>query len=216
MFSKFKNSRFMLWLSAYLRKDIDVLDFDVSYLKTAIRSGIGIFLWWSVPAGLFVYGAREFKEYLPHAYFEAAISEGIGPRLWNVLGSLGLVLFGLLLLFPRSKFLGKSAHHVLSNTFAIGGLTFGLAMGRLIFGLANESINMEAWRLWLAGAGTFVLVVQVIFLKFSLWVMGCLAKPDQNGERTLLWNVQKVRLPLRFVVFSILAAVPTVALMLEK
>ena len=82
MFSKFKNSRFMLWLSAYLRKDIDALDFDVSYLKTAIRSGIGMFLWWSVPAGLFVYGAREFKEYLPHAYFEAAISEGIGPRLW--------------------------------------------------------------------------------------------------------------------------------------
>jgi hypothetical protein len=101
----------------------------------------------------------------------AAISEGIGPHLWNVVGTLGLVLVGFFLLFPRSQFIARSAHQVLINTYAIGGLSFGLLFGQLSTALASAAANVALWKAWLMGAGGVFLAFQALALNFSLWYL---------------------------------------------
>lgn len=202
-------------MSEYLSEDIKHLNFSKKSFVSAIKDGAKIFSWWSLPAACFVYFARGFSENVPIAYFELAISEGIGPHLWNVIGALGLVLTGLLLLFPNSRALAKAAYQVLSNTFAMGGLTFGLVVGKLIFGMAHESVSMDAWHLWLVGLGSVLLTVQVLYLNFALWCLACIARPSKDGDCAANRGIRQVRWPLRLLAFICLTVVPIGTLMLE-
>ncbi|WP_200182646.1 hypothetical protein [Ectothiorhodospira mobilis] len=168
-----------------------------------------------MPSFVIVWLVDRYRENLPSSYLEAAISEGIGPHLWNVIGTLALFLVGLALLFPRSKFIAKSAHQVLINTYAIGGLSFGLLFGQLATALVSASANVEAWKTWLMGVGSAFLAIQVLLLNFSLWYLGHLMASREQDDG-FLHRVEQVDLPLRVVAFALFSALPVALLFMEK
>jgi hypothetical protein len=177
-----------------------------------VKNGAATFLWWAVPAMIFVLCTHIFKEKLPSAYLEKAISEGIGPHLWNVIGALALTLVGLSFLFPRSEFIAKSASQVLINTYAIGGLSFGLLFGQVI--TSFFSLNMEQWKMWLTGLGVIFFAVQIILLNFSLWYMAFLMSSREQASG-FLHTLEKSSFSLRILAFFIFSVLPILLLMLE-
>ena len=168
---------------------------------------------WAI-AFSFVLAVDRFHEHVPSVYLQAAISEGIGPHLWNVIGTLGLVLFGLALLFPRVHFIARSAHQVLINTFAIGGLSFGLLFGQLATALVSATANIATWKAWLIGAGGLFLAIQVLALNFSLWYFSQLMASREEADH-FLHQVERVALRLRVAAFLVISVTPLVLLFME-
>lgn len=64
---------------------------------------------------------------------------------------LGLVLFGLAVLFPNIKFIATGAYQVLINTYGMGGLAIGLLIGKIGAQLPSSLSKLELWKAWLAG-----------------------------------------------------------------
>jgi hypothetical protein len=172
-------------LRAYLQIQLQPFDRGALWSPQILKKGSSVIACWAIPAFVIVCLVDRYREYLPSAYLEAAISEGIGPHLWNVIGTLALVLVGLAFLFPRSKLVAISAYQVLINTHAIGGLSFGLLFGQLATALVSASANVAAWKAWLMGAGSVFLATQALLLNFSLWYLGWAFNGFTRAKRRL-------------------------------
>lgn len=199
----------------YLLKQLQPFDKTALWHPNVVKESLLPLLGWASPAFLIVCLVARYREHVPSAYLEAAISEGIGPHLWNVVGTLGLVLVGFALLFPRSRFIAKSAYQVLINTYAIGGLSFGLLFGQLATALSSAATNVALWKAWLMGAGSIFLAVQALSLNFSLWYLGHLMASREASDG-FLHRVERVDLRLRVIGFFFLAVLPTTLLFMEK
>lgn len=156
---------------------------------------------------------RWLGNYRSVKYLDAAISEGIGPHLWNVVGAIGAVLFGLFLILPTQRWLAKAANSVLVNTYAIGALTFGLLLGQWFY--AFQTANLERWQAWANAVGFGFLFLDVFVLNFSVWYLGYLSAPDRlnTGFASKLTSVD---LRLRFLAGSALGVLTICFLMAEK
>lgn len=55
-----------------------------------IKEALLIFFCWSIPAFIFVIWTNVF--YPENEFYQSAIREGIGPNLWNAIGSFGLFM----------------------------------------------------------------------------------------------------------------------------
>jgi len=202
-------------LREYLRTQLQPFDRAALWSSHVAKEGALVVFWWAAPSFLIVWLVADYREHVPSAYLEAAISEGIGPHLWNVIGTLGLVLVGFALLFPRSRFIARSAYQVLINTYAIGGLSFGLLFGQLATTLASATANVAAWKAWLMGAGSVFLAVQTLTLNFSLWYLGHLMASREASDG-FLHRFEGVALRLRIFAFLFLAVLPITLLFMEK
>lgn len=202
-------------LRTYLQAQLQPFDRRALWSPQILKEGRVVMFWWAMPAFVMVCLVDRYREYLPSTYLEAAISEGIGPHLWDVIGTLALVLVGLAFLFPRSRLIAKSAHQVLINTYAIGGLTFGLLLGQLATALVSASANVAAWKAWLMGVGGAFLAIQALLLNFSLWYLGHLmASREHDGS--FLHRVEQVAFRLRALAFTLFAVLPVTLLFTEK
>lgn len=199
----------------YLCTQLQPFDRAALWSSHVAKEGALVVCWWAAPSFLIVWLVARYREHVPSAYIEAAISEGIGPHLWNVVGTLGLVLVGFALLFPRSRFIARSAYQVLINTYAIGGLSFGLLFGQLATALASAAVNVASWKAWLMGTGGVFLAVQALALNFSLWYLGHLMASREASDG-FLHRVEGVALRLRVVAFLFLAVLPITLLFMEK
>lgn len=202
-------------LKTYLRMQLQPFDRAALWSPSIAKGGALVVFWWAAPSFSLVWLVAHYRENLPSAYLEAAISEGIGPHLWNVIGTLGLVLVGFALLFPRSRFIARGAYQVLINTYAIGGLSFGLLFGQLATVFASATANVAAWKAWLLGTGSIFLAFQVIVLNFSLWYLGHLMASREASDG-FLHRVERVDLRLRVFAFFLLALLPIALLFMEK
>jgi hypothetical protein len=200
-------------IRAYVLEQLALFDRTALWSSKVAKEGVLVAFWWAVPAFFLVCSVEKFHQKLPSTYLEAAISEGIGPHLWNVIGTLGLVLVGFALLFPKSKYVAKCAHQVLINTYAIGGLSFGLLFGQLATSIA--SANIEQWKLWLLGVGGVFLAIQLLLLNFSLWYLGHLMVSREFGS-DFLNRVERVHWRLRVFAAALIAGLPVVLLFAEK
>lgn len=146
-------------------------------------------------------------------YLDAAISEGIGPHLWNVVGAIGAVLFGLFLILPTQRWLAKAANNVLVNTYAMGALTFGLLFGQWFY--AFHTANLERWQAWANALGFGFLFLDVFFLNFSVCYLGYLSAPERlnTGFASKLASVD---LRLRLFAGAALGVMTVYFLMMEK
>lgn len=199
---------------SYFQAQLQPFDRKTLWSPKILKESL-VVLWWAVPAFVLVLMVDRYPKYLPSTYLDKAISEGIGPHLWNVIGTLGLFLVGLALLFPRSKFIAKSAHQVLINTYAMGGLSFGLVTGQLITEFVPASENIETWKAWLLGTEALFLVCQIILLNLSLWYLGHLMASREHDDG-FLHRVECVSLPLRLFGFSVVSLLPTALLFAMK
>lgn len=173
----------------YLSTQLEPFDRTVLWSPRVWKEGALVMLWWSLPSFLIVWLCSQHREYVPSKYIEAAISEGIGPHLWNVVGALGLLLVGFALLFPRSGFIARSAYQVLINAYAIGGLSLGLLSGQFATAMVSATDDVVSWKKWLIGAGWCFLVIQALVLNFSLWYLAHLM--DSRGTSDSFGSFEK-------------------------
>jgi len=200
-------------MKAYLQEQLKSFDRGALWSNEAASEGVKVVAGWAIPAFFFVLLVSHLASYRPVSYLEKAVAEGIGPHLWNVIGTLGLVLVAISLLLPGSRFLAKSAYQVLINTYAIGGLSFGLLFGQLAAAVATS--NTESWLKWVVGLGGLALAVQVLFLNFSLWYLGHLMASREKSDG-FLHRVEKVHLRGRVVAALIVGGIPAILLCMEK
>ncbi|CAJ9280058.1 Uncharacterised protein [Burkholderia pseudomallei] len=176
--------------------------------------GLRVAFWWAAPATVAVLFITHFKNRLPASYLEAAISDGIGPHIWNVVGMLGLVLFGLALLFPKIKFIATGAYQVLINTYGMGGLAIGLLIGKIGAQLPSSLSKIELWKAWLAGTGIALLMLELFVLNFSLWCFASLMRSTKEDDG-FLRHVASIDLRLRLFAFILLSILPPVVFLVR-
>lgn len=197
----------MSLFKSFLKNEFEHFDRGALWSPAAAREGVLVFLCWALPAIALALVVDHYSSYLPQNYLKAAISEGIGPHLWNVIAIAGLSLVGLAFLFPRSRIVTRSAYQVLINTYAIGGLTFGLLIGQVPKMLFFDSDQVEILELWLTGTGYLILILQALMLNFSLWYLGNLMIRKDDGN-SFIDQVTRLDIRLRIFGFCLFTAQP--------
>ena len=177
--------------------------------------GLRVAFWWAAPATVAVLFITHFKNRLPASYLEAAISDGIGPHIWNVVGVLGLALFGLAVLFPKIEFIATGAYQVLINTYGMGGLAIGLLIGKIGAQLPSSLSKLELWKAWLAGTGIGLLMLELFVLNFSLWCFASLMRSTKEGDG-FLRRAASIDLRLRLFAFILLSILPPVVFLVRE
>ena len=133
-----------------------------------------IFASWAIPAFMFVVLVSFLETSRDVSYYQDAISQGVGPKLWNVMGAFGFALFFVSLVFPKIRCFAIAAKQVLLNVFAIGALTFGLLFGQFICLIPELDKYFDGWQFYFFGPVIVVLLVAVALLNLATWYMSYL------------------------------------------
>ncbi|MCO1336927.1 hypothetical protein MO867_21605 [Microbulbifer sp. OS29] len=162
----------------------------------SLKEAIVIFLAWTAPAFLFVLWANRF--YPEVEFYQAAIREGIGPNLWNVIGAFGFISFSVAVMFPQFSTPSLVSRHILSNTYAIGCLTFGLLLGQWFGFLSTDGLVW--WQRGLFGVTSGFLLAIVLMLNLFVWYLGFLLTGDSGKKSSFLRKMEQlhglIRIPL--------------------
>lgn len=164
----------------YLRGELERFSLDDFYIKSEIKNSLFIFLWWSIPALAFVVLVKYFGSFRATEYYGKAISEGIGPALWNVMGSFGIAFLGLSIIFKRSTWFSIAANKILMNVYSIGCLTFGLIFGQFICLLPELDNYLQGWRLFLFAPTISILLLALVIINLCIWCLSCFSKRDSS------------------------------------
>lgn len=162
--------------------------------KDHLLEGIRIFLSWAIPAFIFVAWVNRFEP--ENVFYQKAITEGIGPNLWNVMGSFGCIAFGVSLFFPSCKKLTLIGRHILSNTYSMGCLTFGLLFGQWCYIPLD---NLVWWQQGLFGIVSVLLLGVVVALNYLIWYLYFLLQ-ENEFEPNFLSKVSNMRRIARCVI----------------
>ncbi|MCA8157757.1 hypothetical protein [Burkholderia contaminans] len=196
-------------LLSYIKEQLTPFEHSTVCPPLVFVEGVTIVFWWAAPAMVAVWLITYFKRHLPLNYLDAAISDGIGPHLWNIVSMLGLALFGLAVLLPRCKFIANSAYQVLVNTYAMGGLAIGLLVGQVTTQLPSALSKLALWKAWLSGTGIALVMLGLFALNFSLWCLASLMR-TAAGHDGFLRRIERIDLRLRFLAFVLLSILPTI------
>lgn len=200
---------------AYLQAQLQHFDRGALWSPKMLQEGGRALASWAVPGFVLVCLAQLLREHLPSAYLAEAIAEGIGPHLWNLVGTLALVLFGAACLFPRSRWFAERARQVLVNTHAMGALTLGLLLGQLVMAFPAAAADIPAWKAWLMGGHAALLVATALLLNFALWYLGDLVASRERGDG-FLHRMEKVAVRIRLLACAMFAVLPVAFLLMEK
>ena len=201
-------------LKKYLKDQFNSFDkifftYNIKFKKSLIDS-----LYWLVPAFLFVILTKNKIDYLPNKYFEKAISEGIGPTLWNVIGAMGLFFLGLLFLFPSVYFFAKATQRLLENAYSIGLLSLGLIVGEIFFWFPNIISNYSHSKNIIIATIIIILIIVIYLMNYSLYYVGQLLE-ERNNEIDFRNLVKKLELRIRIIFFVFFSIFPCVFLISE-
>lgn len=198
----------------YMRSQLSCFRKESLWSARDINEGMLIIFCWAIPAFLIVCLVEYFHDYLPANYLKAAVSEGIGPHLWNVIGVISFVFVGFAILLPRSKFIARCAYHLLVNTYAIRGLSLGLLTGQLLIYSDPVVGSVDLWKAWIISTGLILLVALAFLLNFSFWYLGVLMN-SQGKSGGFLHCMESVDLWIRVFAFIFLSILSTVFLFME-
>ena len=161
--------------------------------EVAHKEAILTFVLWFVSALFYVVAVKRISSFRSVYYFEEAISQGIGPVLWNVIGVLGMSMFSLAVMMPNVKAFSVAAKHVLENVFVVGALTLGLLTGQLVNLAPGLEANFEEWKLFLLVPIIIVILGLGIFFDFMIWYFSQLV----SWQGAFMLKLQKVSWMLR-------------------
>ncbi|WP_143283111.1 hypothetical protein [Burkholderia pseudomallei] len=165
----------------YLKAQLAPLNRSFFWSAIVPIEGLRVAFWWASPATVAVLFITHFKNRLPASYLEAAISDGIGPHIWNVVGMLGLALFGLAVLFPKIEFIATGAYQVLINTYGMGGLAIGLLIGKIGGSAAVFTVKTRAVEGLARRHGHRSTYARAVHAQFFTLVLGKLDAIDEGG-----------------------------------
>lgn len=136
-------------LRNYLRQHIDGIQHVHMLSWSRSFTALSEFLLWVVPSVAFVLAVSWLESFRSAEYLQAAIQQGIGPELWNVIGCFGFSLLGAALLLPRMQQLARAANFALTTAFGIGAMTYGLLIGKAIVAISAPTV--QTWQAWFWG-----------------------------------------------------------------
>lgn len=174
-------------MNKMLSKNLDLFEkSDVVPGKEAWKAII-VFLVWALPAFLFVVWATKF--YPQNELFQSAIKEGIGPNLWNIIGMFGLFSFGIALSLSNFSILALMAKQILTTTYGIGCLTFGLLVGQWYF---LPLSGLTWWQQGLFGVTSVLLFVILFLYNLVVWYLCFLLQSSRNRSSNFLVKFKKL------------------------
>lgn len=179
--------------------------------KKEIKEAILVFSAWSIPAFVFVLWANRY--YPDVEFYQIAISEGLGPNLWNAIGSFGLFTFGVAVIFSKFMFPATVARQILSNTYAIGCLTFGLLVGQWALLITNEGLIW--WHRGLFGVTSSFLLVIVFAYNLIVWYLHYLIKNEEDYKSAFLCKLEQMHWLWRALIGLFVALTITVIFLSE-
>ncbi|MFK0376693.1 hypothetical protein [Pandoraea sp. NPDC090278] len=201
--------------SNYMRSQVSVLAGGASVPREVLMQGVRAGLEWAVPSFFAVIGIACFGEHLPSHYLNGAVSEGIGPALWNVVGTFGTVLFGFGLMFPGVRCMTSAARGALNGTYGIGNLMFGLLAGLLVTSFPEAAAKVEFWRALAMAVGGILLLSLALALNFAVWCLGAMMAPN-DGDGAFLRRVKRMHWLSRLILSLLFIATPLLFLLAEK
>lgn len=161
-----------------------------------------IFFAWAIPAFIFVLWANTF--YPDTEFYKAAINEGIGPNLWNAIGSFGVFSFGVAMMLSPFHIPSIITIKILSNTYAIGCLTFGLLVGQWCL-LPFEELVW--WQQGLFGVTSVLLLLVVLIYNFIVWYLSFLIQNTPEKKSNFLIKLEQMHLIWRVLFGLFISAI---------
>jgi len=199
----------------YMRAQVSVLTEGASAPREILIQGGRVGLAWAVPSFLAVIGIACFGEHLPSQYLNDAVSQGIGPTLWNVVGVLGTALFGFGVMFPDVRWVINGAREVLVSTYGIGSLMFGLLAGLLVTSFPEVAAKVEIGRALAMGLSGIISLSTAWMLNFAVWCLGAsMVQSDREGA--FLQRVKRMHWLSRQTLSWLFIATPLLFLLAEK
>lgn len=186
----------------FFLEKLDIFDRSDFSLGRQVWEPIYIFCMWAVPAFTFVLWANTY--YPEVEFYKSAITEGIGPNLWNAIGSFGLFAFGIAVIFSSFKIPSIIAKQILSNTYAIGCLTFGLLVGQWCLLPFSQ---LDWWQQGLFGVTSVFLLFIVFVYNFIVWYLSFLILNTQHQKSAFLNKLDKLHWFWRVGLGSFIAVV---------
>lgn len=179
-------------IKIFLERHFGHFRMDDFWSKSSINAGLVTSLAWAAVASMVVFACQAWPESPYFSYIRAATPEAIGPHLWNVIGTVAAMAFGLVLLFPRVARFARFADYLFLTTFGIGTLMFGVLLGEF-FSTEPSGSHSVLLRMGLY-AGVSILLMICFAFNFALWFAASLlsdssrhAKLVQKWLQTALW-----------------------------
>lgn len=165
-------------LKVYLGKQLGIFNKSDFAIGRDWKGAVSTFLYWAVPAFLTVYFVDMLGEVRSVEYYNKAISQGIGPILWNFIAVMGFAMFGVAFIFNKIRLFSAVAHQLLINVYAIGALTFGLLLGQFIVLAPELKVNIATWKLFFIFPITAFSFVFILFLNAVIWYISHLSRAN--------------------------------------
>lgn len=196
----------MISMKRYLSEEFSIFDTNDFLPREQIGGAIKVLSAWAVPAFIFVLWA---DTYYPNVeFYKNAITEGIGPNLWNAIGSFGLFSFGIALAFSPLKTPSLFATQLLSNTYAIGCLTFGLLVGQWCLLPFSELVW---WQQGLFGVTSVFLLLLVFVYNLFVWYLSFLIHNSRIDKSKFLGKFEQLHWVWRAGIGTFLSAISLAA-----
>jgi len=171
----------------YLSERFSIFEKSDFLPREQIWEAVLVFSAWAIPAFMFVLWANAY--YPEVEFYKKAITEGIGPNLWNAIGSFGFIAFGIAIVFSSFEAPSIFARQLLSNTYAIGCLTFGLLVGQWCLLPFSELVW---WQRGFFGVTSVFLLLVVLVYNLVVWYLSFLIKNTDNQKSAFLSRLEQL------------------------
>ncbi|TLM75243.1 hypothetical protein ACONUD_18940 [Microbulbifer harenosus] len=179
-----------------------------------------ISLWWMLPAAAYVFVVEWFRGFRAVDYFDTAMSQGVSPELWNVIGVFGFTSLGFGIFtvnFPclHTVFI-RSANKLLLIAFDIGLLSFGIILSKVILAFGDAEIT--SWKTWFFGIGAFVFLPVVFALNTILWYLATIIHNQGTADMCspIMRSFARLSGLTRSILGVVVITVPICFLLLER
>jgi hypothetical protein len=173
--------------------------------------------WWSGSTFFGVLVIDWLGKFRATEYLNKAITQGVSPELWNVIGAVGLFFLGLSIVTVKTDFphrwLSKASSRILLIASEIGLFAFGISLGQLLG--AFSKAQLLAWQAWFWGISIGILLTLLLVTNFLLWYLARVSHYE-NCKAPLMSKLACWSLPEDIIVGATVAGLPIWFLLLKR
>lgn len=201
-----------LLMKEYIKDQFKHFEWEDILPRRTVSEAVCVFIAWAIPSFSFVLWSNI---YYPNVeFYQSAINEGIGPNLWNAIASFGFFAFGLAIILSKYTWTSIIARHILSNTYAIGCLSFGLLLGQWWLMLFDPQYIW--WHRGVFGVTSGFLLVIAFLYNMVIWYMYFLIRNESGSKSSFLFKLEQMNFFWRFLIGSVLILIVSIIFLSEK
>jgi hypothetical protein len=158
---------------------------------------------------LLVFAAKWAPAILHPEMLAKARDQGLGPELWNVAGTPGLIGLGLFILFPTARVFAASGIIALEISYSLGAVMVGVFAGEFLIAAPQElQMHGAGWTLFI-GVIAAIALTACALMNYVVWYLSWLVRGDIRFQNwlTSLPVTHRIALGLFFVLMPALTYV---------